>query len=75
MASDEGVGEPAGSSLEEVNWDRLDKRKFFMYGAGMFSSVTATLYPLTVIKTKQMVLPGVSGGLKVRRCSHHGSHR
>ncbi|KXZ44329.1 hypothetical protein GPECTOR_69g422 [Gonium pectorale] len=36
----------------------------FVYGAGMFSGVTVALYPLTVIKTKQMTLPGISGGLQ-----------
>ncbi len=28
--------------------------------------MTLTLYPLTVLKTKQMTLPGISGGLQVR---------
>ncbi|GIL45476.1 hypothetical protein Vafri_2709 [Volvox africanus] len=53
-----------GSNTEEVDWDRLDKNKFFIYGAGMFSGVTLTLYPLSVIKTKQMTLPGISGGFQ-----------
>ncbi|EFJ49371.1 mitochondrial substrate carrier [Volvox carteri f. nagariensis] len=53
-----------GSQAEEVDWDRLDKNKFFLYGAGMFSGVTLTLYPLSVIKTKQMTLPGISGGFQ-----------
>jgi len=38
-----------------VTWDGLDKRKFFVVGAGMFSCVTCMLYPLSVIKTRQMV--------------------
>ena len=45
----------AGSVPKEVTWDGLDKRKFFVVGAGMFSCVTCMLYPLTVIKTRQMV--------------------
>ncbi|GIL94151.1 hypothetical protein Vretimale_317 [Volvox reticuliferus] len=53
-----------GSNVDEVDWDRLDKNKFFIYGAGMFSGVTLTLYPLSVIKTKQMTLPGISGGFQ-----------
>jgi solute carrier family 25 protein 44 len=45
---------------------RLDKRKFFFVGVGMFSGVTTVLYPLTVIKTRQMaahrdVAAGMSG--------------
>ena len=39
----------------EVDWDTLDKRKFFITGVGVFSCVTAALYPLSVIKTRQMV--------------------
>ena len=39
----------------EVNWEKLDKRKFFVGGAALFSGVTCALYPLTVIKTRQMV--------------------
>jgi len=42
---------------------RLDKTKFFVGGAGLFSGVTAALYPLSVIKTRQMVIPGMSPGL------------
>ena len=38
-----------------MTWDGLDKRKFFLVGAGMFSCVTCMLYPLSVIKTRQMV--------------------
>lgn len=45
----------AGSVPKEVTWDGLDKRKFFLVGAGMFSCVTCMLYPLSVIKTRQMV--------------------
>jgi solute carrier family 25 protein 44 len=40
---------------KEVTWGSLDKTKFFVTGAGMFSGVTCMLYPLTVIKTRQMV--------------------
>ncbi|GFR40225.1 hypothetical protein Agub_g793, partial [Astrephomene gubernaculifera] len=53
-----------GSHVEEVDWDRLDKNKLFIQGAGMFSGVTVALYPLSVIKTKQMTLPGISGGFQ-----------
>ncbi|WIA32004.1 hypothetical protein OEZ86_002857 [Tetradesmus obliquus] len=39
---------------QEINWDRLDKAKFFYVGVGLFSGVTTTLFPLSVIKTRQM---------------------
>ena len=44
----------AGSVPKEVTWDGLDKRKFFVVGADV-RCVTCMLYPLTVIKTRQMV--------------------
>ena len=47
--------------------NRLDKQKFFVVGIGLFSGVTTCLFPLTVIKTRQMashdVSPGMSGAL------------
>ena len=51
MAAASAPSRPPG----EVNWDTLDKRKFFVGGAALFSGVTCALYPLTVIKTRQMV--------------------
>jgi len=39
----------------EVDWDSLDKRKFVLNSVGLFSAVTMALYPLSVIKTRQMV--------------------
>lgn len=48
---------PAGISLPqtEINWDRLDKTKFFVVGAGLFSGVSALLYPVSVLKTRMQV--------------------
>ncbi|PWA97507.1 Mitochondrial carrier domain-containing protein [Artemisia annua] len=40
---------------EEIDWQMLDKTKFFFLGAGLFSCVSATLYPVVVLKTKQQV--------------------
>lgn len=45
---------------------RLDKQKFFLVGIGLFSGVTTTLFPLSVIKTRQMaahnsIAAGLSG--------------
>lgn len=51
---------------EEITWERLDKRIFYSLGAGVFSGVTVCLYPLSVIKTRQMALPG-PGGLEGAR--------
>ena len=43
----------------DVDFDNLDKTKFFLGGAALFSGVTTCLYPLTVIKTRQMVGDGL----------------
>ncbi|XP_076884947.1 uncharacterized protein LOC143534320 [Bidens hawaiensis] len=40
---------------EEIDWQMLDKSKFFVLGAGLFSCVSATLYPVVVLKTRQQV--------------------
>ena len=42
-----------------MDFDNLDKTKFFLGGAALFSGVTTCLYPLTVIKTRQMVGDGL----------------
>ncbi|ERN17887.1 solute carrier family 25 member 44 [Amborella trichopoda] len=39
----------------EINWDRLDKTKFYVVGAGLFSGITTALYPISVIKTRLQV--------------------
>lgn len=40
---------------EEIDWQMLDKSKFFILGAGLFSCVSATLYPVVVLKTRQQI--------------------
>lgn len=40
----------------DIDWDMLDKSKFFFLGAALFSGVSATLYPIVVLKTRQQVL-------------------
>lgn len=40
---------------EEIDWKMLDKSKFFFLGAALFSGVSATLYPVVVLKTRQQV--------------------
>ncbi|XP_051115073.1 uncharacterized protein LOC127240425 [Andrographis paniculata] len=39
----------------EINWDKLDKTKFYIVGAGIFSGVTVALFPITVVKTRLQV--------------------
>lgn len=39
----------------DVDWQALDKAKFFTSGLFLFSGATCILYPLSVIKTRQMV--------------------
>ncbi|KMT04851.1 hypothetical protein BVRB_7g170210 [Beta vulgaris subsp. vulgaris] len=41
----------------DINWEMLDKSKFFILGAGLFSGVSAALYPAVVLKTRQQVGP------------------
>lgn len=48
--SDEEIHVPA-----EIDWQMLDKSKFFFLGAALFSGVSATLYPVVVLKTRQQV--------------------
>ncbi|KAJ6926776.1 solute carrier family 25 member 44 isoform X1 [Populus alba x Populus x berolinensis] len=47
----------AASSLgqTEINWDKLDKSKFYVVGAGIFTGLTVGLYPVSVIKTRLQV--------------------
>ncbi|XP_072952376.1 uncharacterized protein [Typha angustifolia] len=42
----------------EINWDKLDKTKLYVVGAGIFSGVTVALYPISVIKTRMQVASG-----------------
>jgi len=48
---------------QEVDWEKLDKKKFFVHGAAIFSTITGALFPLTVIKTRMMALDGAHTGL------------
>ena len=48
--SNEEVDIPA-----DIDWEMLDKSKFFLLGAALFSGVSATLYPVVVLKTRQQV--------------------
>ena len=63
----------SSSHTTPADWDRLDKPKFFLLGSALFSSVTLTLYPLTVVKTRQMASDvrhtagGLSGAVSIVR--------
>lgn len=39
----------------DIDWQMLDKSKFFFLGAALFSGVSATLYPAVLLKTRQQV--------------------
>lgn len=39
----------------EVDWHMLDKSRFFVLGAALFSAVSGALYPAVVLKTRQQV--------------------
>ena len=41
----------------EVSWEMLDKSRFFVLGAALFSGVSAALYPAVVLKTRLQVAP------------------
>nr|GMC46994.1 solute carrier family 25 member 44-like [Ipomoea batatas] len=53
------MGEESASEIRlpaDVDWEMLDKSRFFFLGAALFSGVSATLYPIVVLKTRQQVL-------------------
>ncbi|XP_027336385.1 solute carrier family 25 member 44-like [Abrus precatorius] len=56
---DEEVHVPA-----EIDWHMLDKSKFFFLGAALFSGVSATLYPVVVLKTRQQVAQSQVSSIK-----------
>ncbi|KAI5084395.1 hypothetical protein GOP47_0000564 [Adiantum capillus-veneris] len=60
----------------DVHWDMLDKSKFFILGAALFSGVSATFYPVMVLKTRQQVssLPSSISSFKLcgRILQHEG---
>lgn len=39
----------------DIDWQMLDKSKFFFLGAALFSGVSASLYPMVVLKTRQQI--------------------
>lgn len=51
----EGKSAPVINVPADIEWNTLDKSKFFFLGAALFSGVSATLYPVVVLKTRQQV--------------------
>ncbi|KAG5005890.1 Solute carrier family 25 member 44 [Glycine max] len=45
----------------DINWDRLDKTKFHMIGAILFTVQSALLHPTAVVKTRMQVAAGSRG--------------
>ncbi|KAK1367945.1 solute carrier family 25 member 44-like [Heracleum sosnowskyi] len=41
---------------DDIDWNKLDKSKFFCLGSVLFSGVSGALYPIVVLKTRQQVL-------------------
>ncbi|XP_074286864.1 uncharacterized protein LOC141612064 [Silene latifolia] len=55
-----GVAEDESRDIQvrlpaEIDWHMLDKSKFFVLGAALFSGVSSALYPAVVLKTRQQV--------------------
>ncbi|XP_054785021.1 uncharacterized protein LOC129291584 isoform X2 [Prosopis cineraria] len=46
---------PNSFGQTEINWDKLDKTKFYVVGAGIFTGITVVLYPVSVVKTRLQV--------------------
>ncbi|KAL5581970.1 hypothetical protein UlMin_014412 [Ulmus minor] len=44
-----------------IAWQMLDKSKFFFLGAVMFSGISATIYPVVVLKTRQQIAQSQEG--------------
>ncbi|XP_020083077.1 solute carrier family 25 member 44-like [Ananas comosus] len=57
-ASEAEEEEGAAARLQlpaDIDWEMLDKSRFFVLGAALFSAVSAALYPAVVLKTRLQV--------------------
>lgn len=52
---DSAQSQSASFARTEINWDKLDKTKFYVVGAGIFTGLTVALYPISVVKTRLQV--------------------
>ncbi|KAG6420978.1 hypothetical protein SASPL_117524 [Salvia splendens] len=50
-----GINQKPSFGQTEINWDKLDKTKFYVVGAGIFTGITVALYPISVVKTRLQV--------------------
>jgi len=41
--------------MDRISWDKIDKFRFYGYGTVLFCGLTASLYPLFVVKTQMQV--------------------
>lgn len=58
MSLSSGAEEESAEEIHipaDIDWKMLDKSKFFFLGAALFSGVSAILYPVVVLKTRQQV--------------------
>ncbi|KAI9112940.1 hypothetical protein K1719_016054 [Acacia pycnantha] len=46
---------PNSFGQAEVNWDKLDKTKFYVLGTGIYTGIAVVLYPFTLVKTRLQV--------------------
>jgi len=42
-------------TMDRISWDKIDKFRFYGYGTVLFCGLTASLYPLFVVKTQMQV--------------------
>lgn len=70
LAAATAAGEdPAAEAAEirlpaDIDWEMLDKSRFFVFGAALFSGVSAALYPVVVLKTRLQVSPSPLSSLR-----------
>ncbi|XP_047314738.1 solute carrier family 25 member 44-like [Impatiens glandulifera] len=55
LIDDEGPRQDIQLAATDIDWQMLDKSKFFFLGAALFSGVSGVLYPVVVLKTRQQV--------------------
>lgn len=55
QTEDDSISEAHVQVPAEIDWHMLDKSKFFFLGAALFSALSAALYPVVVLKTRQQV--------------------
>ncbi|KAI3711855.1 hypothetical protein L1987_70404 [Smallanthus sonchifolius] len=49
----------------DIDWEMLDKSRFFFLGAALFSGVSGMLYPMVVLKTRKQVIAKDMPSLKL----------